>query len=88
MRAALPLRADRILSRIRDTRGGKPYDAQFGKRGVGEGAYARTIQAFFDQPVRRLGMNDATWFSGKEVEENTPFRRPPGSGRKKQLPLF
>ena len=47
-RAALPLRAERILHRIRETRGGKLYDARFGVRGRGEGLYAKTIEALFD----------------------------------------
>src|SRR5262249_15193934 len=40
LRASLPLRADRVLRRIRETRSGKMYDARFGVRGRGEGAYA------------------------------------------------
>ncbi len=58
VRAALPLAADKIMNRIRDTRGGeKLYDPRFHTRGRGEGAYASTIAAMFDTTVKRLGLN-------------------------------
>jgi hypothetical protein len=45
IRAAMPLAADKILHRIRETRGGdKLYDARFGVRGRGEGPYADMIR--------------------------------------------
>jgi len=56
VRAAMPLGADRILHRIRETRGGALYDARFGVRGRGEGPYAETIRALFDATARRLGL--------------------------------
>src|SRR5438445_4876638 len=37
IRKSLPLRADRILSRVREARGGKLYDSRWGIRGRGEG---------------------------------------------------
>src|SRR3954469_10853820 len=40
IRANLPLRAERILSRVREARGGKLNDARWGKRMEGEGPYA------------------------------------------------
>ena len=49
VRAAMPLAADKILHRIRDTRGGdKLYDARFGTRGRGEGPYAETLATMFE----------------------------------------
>src|SRR5262249_41674387 len=57
VRAALPLRAEHILSRVRDARGGKLYDSTFGKRGRGEGAYAEQARALFDATCKRLGLN-------------------------------
>ena len=80
LRAALPLRADKVLRRIRDTRGGKMYDARFSVRGKGEGPYAEAIGALFEQTCQRLGLNA----EGRGEEAGTPtFRRPRG-----QLPLF
>ncbi len=56
LRAALPLSADRILHRIRETRGGELYDSRFGTRGRGEGCYAATIEALFRTTARRVGL--------------------------------
>jgi len=69
LRARLPLAADKILHRIRETRGGKLYDSRFGARQVGEGHYAETIQSFFDQMVKKLD------FPGRSPARDT-FRRP------------
>jgi DNA repair photolyase len=81
LRESLPLRADRVLSRVREARGGKLYDSRFGVRGRGEGTYAEAARSLFDATVKRLGMNEG--FYG-DVEAET-FRRP---GRGKQLPLL
>lgn len=56
LRANLPLAADRVLHRIRETRAGKMYDARYGVRGRGEGAYAQTIEALFRTTAARLGL--------------------------------
>lgn len=72
LRAALPLRADKVLDRVRQTRGGALYDSRFGIRGRGEGAYAEAIGQVFATTVRRLGFN-----SRHGLDEPTTFRRPP-----------
>jgi DNA repair photolyase len=80
VRAALPLRADRIVRRIQETRGGKMYDSRFAVRGKGEGVYAEAIQSLFQQTAQRLGL------AAREMHEDptpSPFRRPRG-----QLGLF
>jgi DNA repair photolyase len=79
VRVALPLAADKILHRIRETRGGdKLYDARFGTRGRGEGPYAGMLQTMFDATVRRLGLNqrsrDTKMFD--EPDAPTTFSRP------------
>jgi DNA repair photolyase len=56
LRANLPLSADRVLHRVRETRGGQLYDPRFGVRGRGEGAYAQTIEALFRATALRLGL--------------------------------
>ena len=82
VRAALPLAADKIMHRIRETRGGeKLYDPRFHTRGRGEGVYAQTIAALFDTTVKRLGFNDRN----EEREFVSKFRRPAKGG---QLSLF
>lgn len=72
MRAALPLRADKILHRVRETRDGKLYDSRFGIRGRGEGPYAEAIAQVFEVTTRRLGLNASHDFSAKAT-----FQRPP-----------
>jgi DNA repair photolyase len=57
LRTALPLSADRVLHRIRETRGGKLYDSRFGTRGRGEGAYSASIEMLFRATARRLGLS-------------------------------
>jgi hypothetical protein len=57
LRDALPLVADRVLHRIRETRGGQPYDPRFGVRGRGEGVYADAIEQLFDTTAARLGFD-------------------------------
>jgi len=80
VRAAFPLAADKILHRIRETRGGeKLYDPRFHVRGRGEGPYAQAIGAMFDATVTRLGLNRRD----DDVEMPSRFRRP-----KAQLDLF
>ena len=56
LREALPLSADRVLHRIRETRGGQLYDSRFGVRGKGEGTYATAIRSLFDATATRLGL--------------------------------
>jgi DNA repair photolyase len=57
VRVALPLAADKILNRIRETRGGeKLYDPRFHTRGRGEGVYAQMIAQLFDTTCKRLGL--------------------------------
>ncbi len=57
IRAALPLRAEKILHRVRETRNGALYDSRFGVRGRGEGHYAEAIGQVFRTTKRRLGFN-------------------------------
>ncbi len=57
IKAVLPLRAEKILHRVRETRNGALYDSRFGVRGRGEGPYAEMIAQAFDVTVRRLGFN-------------------------------
>jgi len=50
-----PLKADHVLNRVRETRGGKLYQSQFGTRMRGSGEYAHLIQRRFDLAARRHG---------------------------------
>ena len=80
LRAALPLRADKVVRRIKETRGGKMYDARFSVRGTGEGPYAEAIAALFEQTCAKLGLSSG---SRHDEPEGSTFRRPRG-----QMALF
>lgn len=56
LRASLPLQAERVLHRIRETRGGRLYDPRFGVRGRGEGPISDSIETLFRATARRLGL--------------------------------
>ncbi|HSN25168.1 MAG TPA: radical SAM protein, partial [Kofleriaceae bacterium] len=82
LRVSLPLAADKVLHRVRETRGGeKLYDSRFHVRGRGEGVYAQTIAAVFDTACKRLGLDARD----DERDFVSRFRRPPKGG---QLALF
>src|SRR5471032_1446825 len=55
--AHFPDRADRVMSRVRDMRGGKDYDSNFSTRMKGEGLWADLLRQRFHKAVRRLGLN-------------------------------
>lgn len=54
---AYPDRAKRVMARVRELHGGKTYDPAFGKRMVGQGAWAALIQQRFRLATRRLGLD-------------------------------
>jgi DNA repair photolyase len=54
-----PDRAKHVMSLINQARGGKDYDAQFGVRMRGTGAYAELLRTRFDLAKRKLGLDDA-----------------------------
>jgi DNA repair photolyase len=53
-----PDRADRVMARIRDMRGGKDNDARFGTRFSGEGIWAELLQARLRRAVTKLGLRN------------------------------
>jgi DNA repair photolyase len=55
IREALPEKAERVLSHIRQTRNGRMNDAAFGTRGRGQGPYAQAIAALFAATAKKLG---------------------------------
>ena len=57
LRANRPDRAERVLSLIRQMRGGALYQAEFGLRMRGEGPIAQLLSARFQAAVKRLGLN-------------------------------
>ncbi|MGV3655762.1 MAG: PA0069 family radical SAM protein [Noviherbaspirillum sp.] len=92
LHAHFPDRAQRVMNRIRDMRGGKDYDASFGTRMRGEGIWADLIGQRFQKKLARLDAGvRARDFGALDVSR---FRRPlsvPGAGASSgtgQLDLF
>ncbi len=54
-----PDRAKHVMSLINQARGGKDYDAEFGRRMVGTGAYAELLRTRFELARRRCGFDEA-----------------------------
>ncbi|NUP05493.1 MAG: radical SAM protein [Polyangiaceae bacterium] len=79
---ALPLRARKVLARVREARGGNLYDSRWVVRQRGEGPYAAAAQALFDAETRRLGLDTPD----SKFENVDTFARPPKRGD--QLRLF
>jgi DNA repair photolyase len=57
LEAHFPDRAERVMNRVRDMRGGKDYDSSFSTRMKGEGLWADLLKQRFANAVRRLGLN-------------------------------
>lgn len=74
---AMPERAAKVKSAIREARGGAMNDARFGSRMRGQGARWDTIEQLFDAQARRRGLRRGA------IEAPKPARPKRG-----QLPLF
>lgn len=72
VREALPLRAEKILARVREARGGRMNDARFGHRMRGDGPHAAAIHALFESTCRRLGLHHR----GDDPMPTGSFERP------------
>ena len=68
-----PQRAERVMHRIQEMRGGKDYDSDFATRMKGSGTWAALIGQRFQKAARRLG------FNAKKVAFPTADFRPPGA---------
>jgi DNA repair photolyase len=52
-----PTRKQKILNRLRDLRGGKLYNPEFGSRMTGEGVFADYVAEIFSQSLKRYGLD-------------------------------
>jgi DNA repair photolyase len=83
--AHFPQRAERVMARIHDMRGGKDYDASFAHRKKGEGAWAEMLSQRFNRAVKRLGLNERH----RGILDVSQFCRPPSPKEAdSQLRLF
>lgn len=78
-----PQRAQHVMSLVRDARGGRENDAQFGTRMRGTGAYAELIRSRFALARRRLGLDSMR----SRPLETAHFRPPRRAGAQLQLDL-
>jgi DNA repair photolyase len=74
LEAHFPERAQRVMNRVRDMRGGKDYDSRFGNRMRGEGLWAELIGQRFYKAAERLGVGKRSMdFMALDAKH---FRRP------------
>jgi DNA repair photolyase len=69
-----PERAERVMARVREMRGGRDNDARFGTRMRGEGIWAQLLRQRFEKACARLGLN-----RGRIELDLTAFRPPPAA---------
>ncbi len=75
-----PLRAEHVMSLVRQMRGGKENDSRFGQRMRGNGQFAQLLRDRFRLAVKRLGYNR------RELILDTDRFRPPSTDG--QMSLF
>jgi len=79
LREKLPTKAERVLNRIRDARGGKLNSSKFGERMRGKGQYWDAQAKLFEVYAKRLGFNERRVGSDHHANSKT-FRRPTAQG--------
>ena len=75
-----PDRATRVMNIVRQMRGGRDYDPEWGKRQKGEGPYAKLIAARFGAACRRLKLDQP-----RLALDHTQFRAPIETGGQQDL---
>jgi DNA repair photolyase len=78
--AHYPARKARVLSLIRQQRGGRAYDATWGTRMTGEGPYAELLAQRFRKAARKHALNADRWDL-----DTSQFRPPPADPRQGTL---
>jgi DNA repair photolyase len=78
-----PQRAERVMARVREMRGGRDYDARFGARMTGEGVWAKLLRQRFEKACARLGLNRE-----RVPLDLTQFRAPHDATPPAQAALF
>ena len=74
LKANYPHREEHVFKLIRDMRGGKDYDATWGKRMKGTGPYAWMIGRRFEMACEKLGLNDTQVRSSRPSISVIPSR--------------
>ena len=81
--AHYPQRAAHVMSLLRQMRGGRDYQAGFGTRMRGDGAYSALIERRFELACARLGLNRGRNQAGLDT---TQFRPPAAPARSSANP--
>lgn len=76
LRQHYPLKAEHVMNRVRDSRGGKAYDAAFHQRQSGSGVYADLLGQRFRLIRQKLGLR-----AGLPPLRTDLFRKPEASGQ-------
>src|SRR5437660_662413 len=79
LREKLPTKADRVLNRIRDARGGRLNSSVFGERMRRKGQYWEAQQKLVEGYSKRLGCNEHRGGSERQTRRNT-VQPPPAQG--------
>ena len=61
LEAAVPDRARRVMALVRDCRGGRDYDSEWGTRMKGSGPFADMVARRFALACRRYGLDRRSW---------------------------
>ena len=80
LRERLPTKAERVLNRIREARGGKLNSSVFGERMRGRGEYWNVVEKSFRLQCQRLGFNRDNDAPERFEPRPTTFRRPTPQG--------
>lgn len=84
-----PLKAHRIMAAVKETRGGRAYDAAWHKRMVGEGEIAQLIKARFKLALKKAGLASTDVSSGGGMPKlRSDLFVPPSGSNNNQLSLF
>jgi DNA repair photolyase len=84
--AHYPQRADHVISIVRQSRGGRENDPNFGSRMTGSGNFVELIGKRFRLACRRLGLNSEDNHMASRGGLDCSLFRPPSAGR--QMALF
>jgi DNA repair photolyase len=77
-----PLRAEHVMSLVRQSRGGRDYDTRFGHRMRGTGHFADLLSRRFQLACKRFGLNQR---DERQVLDCSKFRVPPQSNQQLSL---
>ena len=82
-----PMRAEHVMSIIRQSRGGRENDPEFGSRMTGEGVFAQLISTRFTKACEKHGFNQRR-YPRDMAQFAVPERYKPQPKAKPQLDLF